>query len=80
MNPDRVPMWITKRAYGLKGISQNMYAMVYADAYDLIRDEIRREAAEEIRSLRDSCHYDVESPEYRHMSGCASLVDPEVQS
>ncbi|MFI8830574.1 hypothetical protein ACIGPN_06050 [Streptomyces afghaniensis] len=31
MNPDEVPTEVTKRAYGLKGVSQNMYAAVVAD-------------------------------------------------
>lgn len=34
------------------------------------------ELAQKIRSLRDSCAYETDSPEYKHMSGSADLIDP----
>lgn len=32
--------------------------------------------AEKVRRLRDDCHYDEDSVEYKHMSGAADLIDP----
>lgn len=43
------------------------------------RDFLDRHAhglAERIRRLRDDCHYPEDSPEYRHMTGAADLIDP----
>lgn len=34
------------------------------------------ELAEQIRRLRDSCNYDPDSVEYRHMTSSADLIDP----
>ncbi|MFF4952261.1 hypothetical protein [Streptomyces chattanoogensis] len=54
--PDDVPTSLTMRAYGIKGVSQNMYAAVVADAYDAIRAEVLREADEETRTAHsDHC-------------------------
>jgi hypothetical protein len=46
---------------------------------DKLEAEVRHSAAEEIRSFRDSCGYDQDSPEYRHMTGSANWIDPEVE-
>jgi hypothetical protein len=41
------------------------------------REEVAHELAEKIRALRDSCDYAEDSPEYKHMTGAADLIDPE---
>jgi hypothetical protein len=39
-------------------------------------DLYAHQLAERIRNLRDSCHYDADSPEYKHMTGSADHIDP----
>lgn len=34
------------------------------------------ELADQIRRLRDDCHYPEDSAEYRHMTGAADFIDP----
>jgi GrpB-like predicted nucleotidyltransferase (UPF0157 family) len=54
-HPDDVPTSLTRRAYALRGVtlSQNQYAAVVADAYEDIKREVLREAAEKQRRYRD---------------------------
>lgn len=79
MTPDDVPTEITKRAYNIKGVSQNTYAAVYAD----VRDLIRHEAAEEIRDNIGREDYPNESESVRDIvsvvRSVADLIDPEVE-
>lgn len=39
-------------------------------------DLCAHQLAERIRGLRDSCNYEPDSPEYKHMSGAADWIDP----
>lgn len=50
------------------------------DSTDYLIDAYAHELAQKIRSLRDAGHYEPDSPEYKHMSGSADLIDPKVRT
>ena len=39
-------------------------------------DLYAHQLANRIRGLRDSCNYEPDSPEYKHMTGSADYIDP----
>jgi hypothetical protein len=62
---------------------EDLYSLA-CDDMPVTGDEVREamdawahELAEKIRALRDSCDYDKDSPEYKHMTGAADLIDPK---
>lgn len=72
-HPDDVPTSLTRRAYALRGVtlSQNQYAAVVADAYEDIRRDVLREAAEKQRALPLS------GVEAGVRDALADLIDPD---
>jgi hypothetical protein len=39
-------------------------------------DLYAHQLASQIRTLRDGCRYEPDSPEYKHMTGAADYIDP----
>lgn len=87
--PDDVPTSLTRRAYALRGVtlSQNQYAAVVADAYEDIKCEVLREAAEKIRAKAHDLYGapDVAGPEWREtefygLADAADLIDPDKEN